>query len=66
MGLVINSFIKLVGKTIDPVPSRTTVLNMNVERLVMSQNQVNESLTNQQNLALFTDETTKFGSKYFG
>jgi len=39
---------------------------MNVERLVMSQKQVNESLTNQQNLALYTDETTKFGSKYSG
>lgn len=39
---------------------------MNIERLVMSQKQLNEKLVNNPNLTLYTDETTKFGTKYSG
>ncbi|WAQ99781.1 hypothetical protein MAR_024154 [Mya arenaria] len=61
-----NTVLNLVGKTVEKLPSRTTILNMNIERLVLSQKQLNETLPNKDNMTLYTDETTKFGTKYSG
>jgi hypothetical protein len=63
---VIRTVLKLVNKHTDRLPSKSTVLNMNVERLVLSQTQLNEQLPDKTNLTLYTDETTKFGTKYSG
>ena len=60
---VIKTVLSLVGKSVDKLPSRSTILNCNVERLILSQNQLNEKLQDENNLTLYTDETTKFGTK---
>ncbi|WAQ99795.1 hypothetical protein MAR_024168 [Mya arenaria] len=61
-----NTVLNLVGKKVEKLPSRTTILDMNIERLVLSQKQLNETLPNKDNMTLYTDETTKFGTKYSG
>jgi len=53
------------GKHANKLPSRTTVQRMNVERLVISQQQIAE-LTNERNTTLYTDETSKFGIFFYG
>lgn len=63
---VIKSVLNLVDKQVDKLPSRKTILNMNIERLVLSKKQLNEKLPNQEIITLYTDETTKFGTKYLG
>ncbi|XP_060592795.1 uncharacterized protein LOC132747429 [Ruditapes philippinarum] len=63
---VIKCVLNLIDKQVDKLPTRTTVLNMNVERLILSQKQMNETLIDQPNLTLYTDKTTKFGTKYSG
>lgn len=39
---------------------------MNVERLILSQQQMAENIPNKENLTIYTDETSKFGAKYSG
>lgn len=63
---VISSVLKLVNKKVEKLPSSTTILNMNVERLILSQQQINEKLPDEDNVTIYTDETTKFGTKYSG
>ena len=63
---VINSVLTLLGKKCNKLPSRSTILNMNVERLILSQKQLAEVIPSKDNLTLYTDETTKFGVKYSG
>lgn len=53
-------------KKVEKLPSSTTILNMNVERLILSQQQINEKLPHENNLTIYTDETTKFGTKCSG
>ncbi|WAQ97078.1 hypothetical protein MAR_029768 [Mya arenaria] len=55
-----------VGKTVDKLPCKSTILSCNVERLILSQQQLKEQLPDKENLTLYTDETTKFGTKYSG
>ncbi|WAR12743.1 SPIN3-like protein [Mya arenaria] len=62
----IESVLKLVGKKCEKLSARSTILNMNVERLVLSQKQLSEVIPNKSNLTLYTDETSKFGVKYSG
>ena len=63
---VIRSVLKLVNKKVEKLPSSTTILNMNVERLILAQEQVNEILPEENNLTIYTDETSKYGNKYSG
>ena len=65
---VIRSVLKLVGIPCDNLrlPSRSTVLNMNVERLIVCQTQLNENMPSKENLTLYSDETSKYGVKYCG
>jgi hypothetical protein len=48
------------------LPSPSTVQNLNIERLILAQKQLNESLPNTENLTIYTDETTKYGTKFGG
>lgn len=50
----------------EKLPSRTTVLEMNMERLVLAQKQLSQVYSNKRNTTLLTDETSKFGSKFMG
>ena len=56
---VINSVCKLVGKSVSHLPSHTTINNMNVQRLIVSQKQVGEQFGEKQDITLLSDETTK-------
>lgn len=39
---------------------------MNIERLMLAQKQLSESLPNRENLTIYTDETTKYVTKFGG
>lgn len=64
--LVIESVLSLVNIKANKLPSASTVQNMNIERLVLAQKQLSESLPNTENLTIYTDETTKYGTKFGG
>ncbi|KAL3864029.1 hypothetical protein ACJMK2_005741 [Sinanodonta woodiana] len=67
IGNVINIVAELCGKTlIDRFPSEATVNNMNDRRLALAQKQVGEILSESINLTLYTDETSKYGTKFGG
>ncbi|XP_033731138.1 uncharacterized protein LOC117320739 [Pecten maximus] len=61
---VIEACLKLVGKTPNRLPSATTINNMNVQRLVLSQKQLSEEISKKENTTIETDETSKFGTKF--
>ena len=63
---VISAVLKLAGKTASRLPSVSTVNNMNVQRLVLAQKQLGESIKKTDDTCLYTDETSKFGNKYGG
>lgn len=66
VGPVIDSVLKMSGESCDKLPARTTILNMNVERLILAQKQLGEVIPDKTNLTLYTDETSKYGIKYSG
>ena len=63
---VISIVLKLAGKTAAKLPSVSTINNMNVQRLIIAQKQLGESVRSTDDTCLYTDETTKFGEKYGG
>lgn len=65
-GPVINAVLKLVDKQLNKVPSPSTIHNMNLQRLHISQKQIAEVVQESQNISLYTDETSKFGQKVGG
>ncbi|KAH3791594.1 hypothetical protein DPMN_145082 [Dreissena polymorpha] len=48
---VIKCVLKIVGKQCEKLPARSTVLNMNVERLILSQMQLGEVMPEKTNLS---------------
>jgi hypothetical protein len=46
------------------LPSKSMVLNMNVEHLVLAQQQLAKEVAPKEDTTLYTDETSKFGSKF--
>jgi len=64
VGPVIEACLKLVGKIPDRLPSATTINNMNIQRLVLAQNQLAESISQKENTTIETDETSKFGTTF--
>ena len=60
---VIETVASFCGREPDRLPSRQFVDNVNVSRLAVVQNQTAD-LVDEQNLTLYTDETSKYGSKY--
>jgi hypothetical protein len=66
VGDVIKEVLKIVGIEPNRIPSKSTVLEMNLQRLCLSQQQLAEVFSKKDIIYLMTDETTKFGSKFMG
>ncbi|XP_062619501.1 uncharacterized protein LOC134281055 [Saccostrea cucullata] len=66
IGPTIETCLKLAGKEPDRLPSPSTVVNMNIQRLCLAKKQLQEELSEKINTTLHTDETSKFGIKYGG
>jgi len=63
---VIECVLKLVNIKANKLPCKSTVLNMNLQRLCLAQKQISECFSQEKNTTLLTDETSKFGTKYMG
>ena len=63
---VLSDVLSMLDYIPEKLPSRTTVLEMNMERLVLAQKQLSQVYSNKRNTTLLTDETSKFGSKFMG
>jgi len=66
MSDVIQSVLSLAGKQADRLPSASTVLNMNIQRLAIAQKHLAEVGRENKHTSLYTDETSKFGTKVDG
>ncbi|XP_053392120.1 uncharacterized protein LOC128554835 [Mercenaria mercenaria] len=63
---VIESVLNMVKIKANRLPSKSTVNNMSIQRLFLSQKHIGEKLTPKPNICVLSDETNKFGSKYEG
>lgn len=63
---VIQHALQLANRQATKLPSRSTVNNMNVQRLVLSHRQLSEEFKEKQNTCLLGDKTSKYGHKYQG
>jgi hypothetical protein len=63
---VMESVLNFAEVSFDDLPSKSTVNEWHVSRLILAQHQVRELLGPRQNLCLLSDETSKFGIKYQG
>ena len=66
VGPVIQTVLKLASLKASDIPSRSTINNWNIMRLILSQKQLAEELPDQSTLGLLSDETSKFGRKFEG
>ena len=60
VGDVIKEVLKIVGIEPNRIPSKSTVLDMNLQRLCLSQQQLTEVFSNKDNMCLMTEETFWF------
>ena len=63
---VIGIVLELVKKKANKLPSKSTVNNMNIQRLILAQKQLGLDFVKKGNTTLLSDETTKFGLKFEG
>ena len=63
---VIESVLRLAGRRANKLPGRTSIMEMNIQRLVLAQKQLAEVFAKQEDTTLITDETSKFGAAYMG
>ena len=63
---VMESVLHLVDKEANRLPSRSTVVRLNLERLALAQKQLGAVFAEKEDTTLMTDETSKFGQKYMG
>lgn len=63
---VITTVLKLIGFKANRLPSTSTVNNMNIQRLILSQCHIAEELAPKNNTCLLSDETSKFGKQFEG
>ena len=66
IGSVMETVMNLAGKTCDKVPSKATIINMNLQRLHLAQQQIGDVLADKESSCLLTDETSRRGKKYMG
>jgi hypothetical protein len=64
VGKVIEACLGMVGKKSNKLPSASTINNINIQRLVLSQKQLGEEVSAKENITLETDETSKYGTKF--
>ena len=63
---VIETVLKIVNIKANQLPSKSTVLDLNLQRLFLAQKQISEVFAKEKNTTLLTDETSKFGARYMG
>ena len=63
---LLESVLKMAGKKASKLPSRSTVNDWNIMRFIMAQQQLSEKLPQKENMALLSEETSKFGEKFEG
>ena len=63
---VISSVLELIHCKANTLPSKSTINNMNVQKLALAQSQIAEELATENNMCLLSDETNKFGTKFEG
>ena len=63
---VINTVLKMVDIIPNKLPSRTSVLDMNIQRLYLAHAHIVDVFSKEENTVLLTDETSKFGTKFMG
>ena len=63
---VIRAVFKLINKEAPRLPCKSTILNMNLQRLALSHIQIAEVFVEEEDTCLLTDETSKHGQKYIG
>ena len=56
----------LTGKTCERLPSKSTVENMNIQRVCVAQQQLATELPTKSDTTLYSDETSKYGEKVMG
>ena len=64
--LVLADWVKLAKTKASAIPRNATVLNYNVERLILAKRQLGKDWSGDENISLLTEETSKFGEKYMG
>lgn len=60
---VMSNVLQLAGVTPTKLPSKSTVSNMNIQRLAVAQQQLAEEVAPKENLTLMSDEMSKLGKK---
>ena len=63
---VVTSVLHMINIEANKLPSKGTILNMNVQRLCLAQKQLCGIFSSKDNATLMTDATSKFGSKFMG
>lgn len=63
---VIETVLKLTDHKCKKLPSKSTIIEMNVQRLALSQRHIGEVFSKKESSTLLTDETSKKGVKYMG
>ena len=63
---VITCVLNLIKITPNQLPSKSTILDFNLQRLCLAQKQIAEVFSKEKNTTLLTDETSKFGNKFMG
>ena len=63
---VIESVLKLCGKKSERLPSETTIRNINIRKMGLTQMQLSSTLPERPDMTLYSDETSKKGKKYTG
>ena len=66
VSMVINSVLKMVNITPNKLPCRTSVLDMNIQRLYLAHAQLSDVFAKDEHTVLLTDETSKFGQTFMG
>ena len=56
----------MAGKKASDLPSKSTVNDWNIMRLVMAQQQLSEELPQKENMGLLSGQTSKSGQKFEG
>lgn len=63
---VIETVLKLTDHKCSKLPSKSTIIEMNVQRLALSQRHIGEVFSKSDSTTLLNDETSKKGIKYMG
>ena len=63
---VIRSVCKLIGRDVNNIPSKSTIYNMNTQRLILAHKQLGDEFASKENSTLMSDETSKYDIKMEG